>query len=60
MWSVGGGGGSDCRLLLFHRKIIACMTTRKKSGNVGVTSVEAFIQLLYFKIIIGRFSAYTR
>jgi hypothetical protein len=34
--------------------------TRKKSGNVGVTSVEAFIQLIYFIKTIGGFSAYPR
>jgi hypothetical protein len=48
MWSVGGGGGSDCRLLLFHHKLFAVyVITREKSGNVGVTSVEAFIQQIY-------------
>jgi hypothetical protein len=32
-------------------QIAVCVITRKKSGNVGVTSVEAFIQLIYFKIV---------
>jgi hypothetical protein len=40
-------------------QIAVCVITRKKSGNIGVTSVEAFIQLIYFKIIIGGFPAYT-
>jgi hypothetical protein len=37
-----------------------CCVCDKKSGNVGVTSVEACIQLIYFTITLGGFSAYTR